>query len=181
MFNCFSRNVRDGINYKFSLLQNRVKLISATEQIPEDESNRTLMKAFKRWQNANFSRRLSMVVKDAQKRLIKQGQSIGGRITYGYDLVDKKYAINELEANVVKRIYDEYLGGRKAKEITDSLNSDHILNKDKTRFKVSQIYHILKNKSYLVIKTVDGVDYQILSPIIKKICLKFKKAFKHKN
>lgn len=46
-----------------------------------------------------------------------KGNYIGGYVLFGYDIVNKKYVINEKESSIVKQIFEDYSNGKKAQEI----------------------------------------------------------------
>ncbi|MCG7509065.1 recombinase family protein [Mesorhizobium sp. IRAMC:0171] len=85
--------------------------------------------------NALFLKDLADKTRRGQRGRIEAGKSGGGN-SYGYDVV-KKYdsqgelvrgdrAINEKEANVVRRIFRDYSIGKSAKAIATALNKDGI-------------------------------------------------------
>ncbi len=52
----------------------------------------------------------------------RRGKWTGGRLPLGYDTVDKKLVVNEVEAIVVREIFDLYLELRSALAVTKTLN-----------------------------------------------------------
>jgi len=93
----------------------------------------------------------------------KSGKYAGGKIPYGYALIDGKFTINELEAKIVREMFQMYSGGKSygfiAKYISslikqsgdDSERSD--ANKNWSR---TSICYILRNASYTGLLSYDG-------------------------
>jgi site-specific DNA recombinase len=93
----------------------------------------------------------------------KSGKYAGGKIPYGYTLVDGKFSINKHEAKIVREMFQMYADGKSygfiAKYISslqkqsgsDSGNSD--ANKTWSR---TSICYILRNSSYTGLLSYDG-------------------------
>lgn len=54
----------------------------------------------------------------------KKGKWTGGPVPYGYDIADGKLVVNELEAGVVREIYDGYLRHRSPVGVIDELRAN---------------------------------------------------------
>lgn len=77
-----------------------------------------------------------------------QGKYIGGKIPYGYQVVDKQYVINEEEAEVIRYIYEQYNKGKSINEISEQL--------------------LLKGKTLGTYLIKDILDYQLYSGEVTK-------------
>jgi len=55
----------------------------------------------------------------------RKGKWTGGSSPLGYDVVDRKLVVNEVEAALVRRIYDLYLDKRSAVAVAQALNAEH--------------------------------------------------------
>lgn len=78
----------------------------------------------------------------------EKGQMTNFRIL-GYDWVDHQLHINKKEAEVVKRIFNEYLEGKGLQAIANGLNKDGIRSKDGNEFGYTSIRRILTNEKYV--------------------------------
>ena len=82
----------------------------------------------------------------------KAGCWAGGKTLYGYsyNLNTKKLVINEAEAAVVRRIFNEYNAGRSMARIADMLNNERIPSRYSTGkgWRMSAIRDILINPAY---------------------------------
>ena len=95
-----------------------------------------------------------------------KGNAICNRVPYGWDKVNKKYVINEQEAEIVKEIFRTYLSGRTMEQIASDLRARGIINKDRP-FKENVIYTMLHNEKYTGIYRIhDQVYDNIFPPII---------------
>jgi site-specific DNA recombinase len=80
-------------------------------------------------------------VRRGQAGRVRQGLS-GGGITYGYAAIDGaagKRAVVEAEAQIVRRIFDEYVGGRTPREIAQDLNRANVAPPRGRRWNASTI------------------------------------------
>ena len=95
-----------------------------------------------------------------------KGNAICNRVPYGWDKVNKKYVINEQEAEIVREIFRTYLSGRTMEQIAADLRARGIINKDRP-FKENVIYTMLHNEKYTGIYRIhDQVYDNIFPPII---------------
>lgn len=85
-----------------------------------------------------------------------KGHPAAGRTPHGYDWVPAadrdehgtRYAINEDEAQDVRRIFDEFLAGGSMKQIARDLNADYRLTRAAARWGASTVRRILLNPMY---------------------------------
>ena len=113
-----------------------------------------------------FSAELSVKVKRGMIESFLKGQVTGGGKVYGYDSVDKHYAINEKEAEIVRKIFKDFAGGKTIKDISDWLSQQDINSKTKKPFSYNAIMHILKNKKYIGTLTWCGQSRENAIPVI---------------
>ena len=76
---------------------------------------------------------------------VKKGHFVG-RPPIGYDKVDKKLVINDIESEVIKRIFDLYIKGVSANAITKLLNEEKALNR---KWIPTLVDRILSNEIYI--------------------------------
>jgi len=91
---------------------------------------------------------------------VKKGHFVG-RPPIGYDKVDKKLVINDIESEVIRRIFDLYVKGVAANAITKLLNEERALNR---KWIPTLVDRILSNEiyigNYVHRKTVSDEDSQ---------------------
>ncbi len=144
----FARNRYDSAIYKSKLAKNNVRVISAQENISDDASG-VLMESVLEGMAEYYSKELSQKTKRGMKESILKGNWTGGYIPYGYNIVDHKFVINENEAIIIRKIFDQYIGNMKMKDIAKELNEMGIKNKLNKPFASSYISRILQNKKYI--------------------------------
>lgn len=132
MMDRFSRNRRDSIMYKEMLKEKYgVKVLSALEPISEDEGGE-FYEMFLEWNAEKYSKRLSKRIKDGIDTSIENGTYCGGKLIYGYKLIDTektgkkgvihKVEIDEEQAKIVKYVFEQYDKGVSKKKIAATLN-----------------------------------------------------------
>ncbi|MGN1200893.1 MAG: recombinase family protein [Candidatus Caccovivens sp.] len=143
----FSRNRYDSAVHKATLKKNGVKLISATQPISENPEGillESLLEGLAEYYSAELSQKLAR----GRRESIAKGQFIGGFVPYGYKIIDKKYFIDENEAENVKLIYRLFNKMHNYKDVLSYLENNCIYNRNKTKFKQHQVSNILNNKIY---------------------------------
>jgi DNA invertase Pin-like site-specific DNA recombinase len=122
------------------------------------------------------SRRKGLAVKDGMKRRRQQGLHAGGPAKYGYDYQLDEFgrpaplplALNECEAEVVKRMFTEAAAGTSQKEITRRLNRDGIKAKRGGTWTQGTISKLLSDPQYAGF-TMDATPTQ--APAIVSLAL----------
>ncbi len=76
---------------------------------------------------------------------VKKGHFVG-RPPIGYDKVDKKLVVNDIESEVIRRIFDLYIKGVAANAITKLLNKEKALNR---KWIPTLVDRILSNEIYI--------------------------------
>ena len=94
---------------------------------------------------------MSSNIRWANQKRYKQGKyQIASRKFMGYDFdKDKGLVINTAEAEIVKRIFSEYLGGKGTNAIAKGLNKDKIPTVTGIEWCGSGISRMLKNEKYM--------------------------------
>ena len=144
----FSRNRYDSAINKALLKKNGVKLISATQPITENPEGillESLLEGLAEYYSAELSQKLTR----GRRESIEKGQYVGGFVTYGYKIINKKYEINPDEAKNIKLIFNLYKQGHSYTEILNYLKNNMILNRNKNYFKKHQLKNILENEAYI--------------------------------
>ena len=117
---------------------------------------------------------------------VKKGHFVG-RPPIGYDKVEKKLVVNDIESEVIRRIFDLYIKGVASTAITKLLNEEKSLNRKWIPNLVDSI--ILSNEiyigNYVHIKTVSGEESQkfvgVAPAIIEEEVFNIAQICKQKN
>ena len=106
-------------------------------------------------------------------------------VSYGYDIVDKKFVINPEESKIIKKIFSDYANGKKLKEIVDELKNKGIKTKVGSDFTINAVGRIIRNTKYIgLYENEDNVYDNIYPAIIDertfKRCNKIMDEHKHR-
>ena len=144
----FARNRYDSATYKAKLAKNGVRVLSARENISDDASG-VLMESVLEGMAEYYSKELSQKTKRGMKESVLKGRWTGGYLPYGYNIADHKFVVNEYEANIIRKIFNDYINNTKIKDIVEGLNNMGIKNKCGKPFCSDYISRILQNKRYI--------------------------------
>ena len=165
----FSRNKYDSAVNKRALKNNGVRVLSATEHIP-DSPEAIILESMLEGMAQYFSEELSQKVHRGLEESYRKGNYTGGYQIYGYDTVNKKNVINETEAAIIREIFTKYANGYTAKAIADELKARGVLSKRDRVFTEKIVFSILQNTKYNgTIKHGDTVYDNIYPRIIDDI------------
>ena len=153
----FARNRYDSAHYKHQLKKNGVKVLSAKENIADDPSG-ILMETVLEGMAEYYSAELAQKVKRGMYEGFLKGHA-SGIVCYGYTAVPigqanssnriaKRYELNPIESQVVRRIFDEYASGRMVKDIVSGLSAEGIRNRQGKQFHYNSVMQILRNHKY---------------------------------
>ena len=147
-FSRFARNRQDAILYKSMLRKDcSIDVVSITEQLSDDPTS-ILIEALLEAMDEYYSINLAQEV----KRGMTEKFSRGGVVTipsFGYDVVNGEYVINETEAPIVKMIFEDFVSGVPYKRIAMKLNALGIKTKRGNSFENRTVQYILLNPVYI--------------------------------
>ena len=160
----FSREKYALATYKKKLKDNGVKLLSATENIP-DSPEGIILESVIEGMAEYYSAELSQKVRRGMNETRLKGNFTGGNIIYGYKVENHKVIVDEEKAEVVRFIYEQYSIGTYVKDIISTLTERRIFNKGKP-FARNTIYNILKNEKYAGIYRFNDEVFDNMYPAI---------------
>ncbi len=161
----FSRNRYDSAVNRAILVKNGVKLLSATENI-SDAPEGILLDSVLVGLAEYYSVELSQKVKRGLKESRIKGQFTGGRTPYGYNVENLKITIDETQANIVRLMFDEYLAGKKIKDIVVMLKDKGIKNGYGKDWSINSVSRVLRNENYKGVVYADDTIYTNIYPAI---------------
>ena len=164
----FARNKYESVVNRKKLFDNGVQIVSAMENIPDTPEGKLFLAVIEGF-NEYFSEDLKQKVNRGLRESWLKGNATGGKDIFGWDLKDKKYHVNETEADVIQQIYRRYAQGYKAQAIADELKARNFRRKCGKHLTQKFIYKVLHDKRYTGIVTHQGTEYDnIFPPIITK-------------
>ena len=163
----FSRNKYEMAIHRKHLKDNGIKILSAVENIPETPEG-TLLESLLEGMNQYYSEELSQKTKRGMNETRLKGNFIGGYVNYGYERDGAKLKVNPNEAEIVVKMFTDYVNGKTVRQIAKELNELGLKNKGNI-FKDSTIHNILRQEKYTGIYKVNGQVYdKIYPPILDK-------------
>ena len=163
-FDRFSRNKYETAIHKKALKDNGVKVVSATEFVP-DTPEGIIFESMLEGYAEYYSAELSQKIRRGNNESRRKGNLTGGKIPYGYKNVDKKAVIIPEEADIVRYIYEQYSIGVYVKDIISELNEKGLLHKGKP-FVPNTVYSMLGNERYSGIYRHNGEVFDNIYPQI---------------
>lgn len=145
----FARDRYYSAIYRKLLQNNNVILQSAMENVSSDDPTHIILSAVLEANSEYYSIDLSQKVRRGQRESLEKGYWLGGTIPYGYKVIDRKIFINEEEANIIKRYFNEFSIGYSHKEICNRLNAEGLRSRNNKLFKPKNFEVALKNKKYI--------------------------------
>ena len=146
-FDRFARSREDSVVYK-SLLQKEcgVRVISTTESIENDKMS-LIMESMLEAMAEYYSVNLSEEVKKGMTEKASRGEPLS-IAPFGYRIQDKKLIIIPEEADIVKKIFTDFIDGQPYLQIAKALNARGIQSHRGNKFENRSIEYILHNPVY---------------------------------
>lgn len=145
----FSRDSTDTAYYERKLKINGVELISVNERLdktPEGFLMKQIIIGMNQFYSANLAREVMKGLKENAYNCL----FTGGITPLGYDIDEnKRYVINEKEAQTVRIIFDMYSKGHGYNDIINTLNRQSFRTKLGKQFGKNSLHEILKNEKYI--------------------------------
>lgn len=145
-FSRFARNREDSIVYKSMLKKQGIDVISISEPVGDDKMS-VLMEAMIEAMDEYYSLNLSEEATRGMLEKLSRGKCVNSA-PLGYCFKDGELIINEDHANIIKRIYAEFLSGKPMLQIARGLNADNIRTRHGKQFENRNIEYILRNPLY---------------------------------
>lgn len=145
----FARNTKDCLEAVRELKSIGVSVYFEKENIDTAEVSSemllTMYSVFAQEESLSISKNCRMGI---LKRM-RDASYVPNTTPYGYRKTDGKFIIYEPEAEIVKRIFDNYLNGLGLNEIAHMLNSEKVPKGENTNWTYRSISYILSNEKYL--------------------------------
>lgn len=164
----FARNRYDSAMYKYRLKKNGVRLYYAKESIPEGPEGiilESVMEGYAEYYSENLSQNVKRGNYDSALEL----KTLGMRVLGLRKGADGRFEIDPRTAPIVKRIFEEYARGERAKDIIDRLNSDGFKTSHNGKFNKNSIRRILQNEKYIGVYEYKDIRVEnAIPPIVSR-------------
>lgn len=160
----FSRNKYEMAMHKKTLKDNGIKVVSATEYIP-DSPEGIIFESMLEGYAEFYSAELSQKIRRGNNESRHKGNLTGGRTPFGYKRIEKKAIIDDERADVVRYIFEQYAAGIFVKDIIAELQKRGITYYGK-KFVPQTVYKILANERYSGVYHYNGEAFYNIYPRI---------------
>jgi len=143
-----SRNLGEHVNLEKKLHDKGVTLIAVAQDFGltnEGKFVRSIVWAMSEY----FLDNLSDEVKKGHRETALKGLHNGGFAPFGYEVIDQRYVINDLEAGFVRKMFDAAENRRGFVELIAEMNAAGIRGKRGRPISYTSIYEILHNEKYI--------------------------------
>lgn len=145
----FARDRYDSANYKAKLRKNSVKVVSATENIGDNDES-VIMEALLEGMAEYYVKDLRRKVNRGMNTNAEKCIWNGGTLPIGYVVDEEQHLqINNMTAPYVVEAFKQYDSGKTIKEIQDFLNKKGVTNTRGNAISWSVVQHILSNRRYI--------------------------------
>lgn len=164
----FARNRYDSAMHKYRLKKNGVRLYYARESIPEGPEGiilESVMEGYAEYYSENLSQNVKRGNYDSALELKTLGKKVFG-LREG---PDKRYEPDPATAPIVRRIFEEYAAGVRAKDIYQRLNAEGYRTVRGGLFNKSSLRRILQNEKYIGVYAFKDIRVEdAIQPIVDK-------------
>lgn len=145
-FSRFARNREDSIVYKSMLHKLDIDVISISENVGDDKMS-VLIEAMIEAMDEYYSINLAEEVRRGMQEKFSRG-GVVSQPPYGYRMGDNVFVIQPDEAEIVRKIYHDFLSGAGRREIAVELNALGVVTRKGRPFDNRRVEYILSNPVY---------------------------------
>lgn len=157
------RNAYESHKYRNFLREHNIKLISVTQNIDENSSTGRLTTNILSDIDQYKSEETAEQVKAALRLMAKRGFYTGQPVPLGYKTIPaddngkprKRYAINEEEAEITKKIFKDFADGVPPSIILDYMRQNNLKTDRGKPFDYNALMRMLKNDFYIGVRRYD--------------------------
>jgi len=139
--------------------RNNVTFVSVTQSFNTTTSmgrlTRNILLSFAQFEREVIGER----IRDKFAASRARGMWMGGTVPLGYDVMDRKLVVNDAEAAVVRRVFDEFIGIGSSMKLARVLRADGVTRKQGRAFTKVDIRRLLNNRLYLGEAVHKGKSY----------------------
>lgn len=146
-FSRFARNQEESIFYKSLLRKNGIEVISVSEPVDDGPFGKLIERIIE-WSDEYYSIRLSGEVRRGMTEKAERG-GIVSIAPFGYKVADGKLVVDAEKAEIVRKIFTDFLNSKDIKMICDNLNSAKIKTAKSNRWDCRAVEYILQNPVYI--------------------------------
>lgn len=142
-----ARSLAEHVTLETRLKKEDIELIAVAQNFGTSNEAK-IMRALMWSMSEYYSDNLASETKKGLRESALKGLHNGGYAPFGYDVVDRQYVINELEAAYVRKMFDCALNRKGFTDLIAEMKASGITGKRGKAIKYTQIYEILRNEKY---------------------------------
>ena len=142
-----ARNLEEHVKLSARLNKCDIDLIAVAQDFGNSAESK-IMRALIWSMSEYYSDNLSLEVQKGHKEIALKAMHNGGYAPFGYDVVNQRYVINELEAHYVRRLFAAVQDGSGTRPIMSEMKKAGIKGKRGKEIKYPQVYEMLRNEKY---------------------------------
>ena len=142
-----ARSLAEHVTLETRLKKEGIDLIAVGQNFGSSNEAK-IMKALMWSLSEYYSDNLATETKKGLRETALKGLHNGGYAPFGYDVINRKYVINELEAAYVRKMFDCALNRKGFTDLIAEMKASGITGKRGKEIKYTQIYEILRNEKY---------------------------------
>ena len=145
----FARNTKDCLAAVRELKELGVSVLFEEQGIDTSKVSSEMVTAIMASLAQKQSESISGNVKWGVQKRMKDGTYIPAYLPYGYESINRRIQINEGQADVVQKIFSDFLVGRSTEQIAADLRVNNIPCKNgRAQWDSSSVRYILRNEKY---------------------------------
>lgn len=152
-----ARSLSEHVNLEMKLKKEGIELIAVAQNFGSSNEAK-IMRALMWSMSEYYSDNLAAETKKGHREVALKGLHNGGYAPFGYDVVDQKYVINDLEAAYVRKMFACALDRRGFTDLIAEMKANGITGKRGKEIKYPQIYEILHNEKYTGVYTYSQTE-----------------------
>jgi len=137
------------VNAKHTIRSAGCSIHYVAESIPDNSSESVILESVIEGMAEFYSKNLSQNITRGMRYNAERAVCNGYKVIGYKKGNDGKYAVDEITAPVVQRIFNEYSDGKPMTEIADNLNNQGLRSLKGNKFSIHSLRKILKNRAYV--------------------------------
>ena len=142
-----ARSLAEHVSLETRLKKEGIELIAVGQNFGNSNESK-IMKALMWSMSEYYSDNLANETKKGLRETALKGLHNGGYAPFGYDVINRQYVINDLEAAYVKKMFACAMERRGFTELLAEMKANGITGKRGKEIKYTQVYEILRNEKY---------------------------------
>ena len=144
-----ARNLGEHVNLEAKLKNQGIQLIATAQDFGQSNKARRINARFDLVHVAEYYiDNLANETRKGLKETALKARHTGGYPPFGYDVVNQKYVINEMEAAFVRKMFNAAQSGEGFGQVIKEMAAAGVVGKRGRSIKYPQIYEILRNEKY---------------------------------